>query len=100
MKTDREGLSRPPSKRQKKLIDNLAVGRKLDEARAEFKASNRSDYELTDADRAKIKNIRTPACLGNRCYVDPEQIRGGFAALKPGQYAFEPVSCAALAVAA
>lgn len=97
---ERGYTARAPSQRQKRLINNLAVGRKLDEARADFKASNRSDYELTEADRAKIKNIRTPACLGNRCYVDPEQIRGGFAALKPGQYAFEPVSCAALAVAA
>lgn len=71
---ERGYVARPPSQKQKRLIDNLAVGRALNEASSDLKASNRSGYELTEADKAKITTIPSPPNLGNRVWVDPASV--------------------------
>ncbi|MEL4181222.1 hypothetical protein [Roseateles sp. PN1] len=45
-----------------------------------------------------VEVLPAPANLGNRCYVDLSKMAPGpFGSMKPGQYAFAPASCAAMA---
>lgn len=65
---------RKMSQKAVKIANNLAVGKKLDEARENLRASNRSGYELSEADRAKITVLEGFNETKGRYYVAPESV--------------------------
>lgn len=94
------GFKKPrrPSMKQIGHAQTVEALRRAQDREADFRASNRSGYELTEEDKAKVTDAG--GFSGRHRYsVDPAEITGGFGALKPGQYAFEPTSCAARAFA-
>jgi hypothetical protein len=94
----KEAKPRGPSLRQIGHAQSLEALRRAEEREADLRASNRSGYELTEEDKAKV--VDAGGFSGRHRYaVDPAEITGGFGALKPGQYAFEATSCAARAFA-
>lgn len=91
---------RRESQKQARQVEYADSLRRDNEKAAALKASNYSGYELTAEDEKKIQRLGHAPNMGQRCYVDPDSIKqhpGPFGGLKPGQYAFEPASCAAMA---
>jgi len=93
---------RRESQKQAKQAEYADSLRRDNEKAAALKASNYTGYELTKEDEKKIQRLASAPNMGQRHYVDPESIKqqpGPFSGMKPGQYAFEPASCAAMAAA-
>lgn len=74
---------KPLSQKALGIAQSLAVGKRLDEARATLRASNRSGYELTEEDKTKVKDCGGFSEKKGRFYVAPD-FRGEFSKIPLG----------------
>ena len=84
------------SKRNEAIAEMIARGRKIEEARAEGRRHSGPAGLPGDPDTSRAKVTHGQPLRDRFEVAAPE---GGFSHLKPGQYADEPTSCAAKALA-
>lgn len=82
----------------RRSYDNTVAEMLFRQRRAEHEAADRRQQPVVDPDFSRAKRTVAPA-MPDRWAVELPPQGGAFSSLKPGQYAFEPASCAARAAA-